>query len=170
MNFRGHLDQARQWLFSFWAACNAREQKMLAAGALTAGFGLTYALLINPALAGREKLNNDLPMLRQQVAQMQTLSKEASSLSAKNASNTIRMSKENIEAALARNGLQSQSVMLTGDYAKVQLASVSFIGTLNWLDDMQRNMQVLVTDAKIVALEKPGMVNASLTLQQPGKE
>ena len=170
MKLKEQLDQTRQWLFSFWAARNAREQKILAAGALTAGFGLAYALLINPALAGREKLNSDLPMLRQQVAQMQALSKEAGSLSAKNASNTIRMSRENIEAALARNGLQPQSVMLSGDYAKVQLASVSFAGMLNCLDDMQKNMQVTVADAKIVALDKPGMVNASLTLQQPGKE
>lgn len=170
MKFREQLDQTRQWLFSFWAARNAREQKILVAGLLTVGLGLAYALLINPALSGRSQLNNDLPMLRQQVARMQALSKEASSLSARTASQTIHMSKENIEAAFARNGLQPQSVMLSGDYAKVQLASASFSGMLNCLDDLQKNMQVSVADAKITALDKPGMVNASLTLQQPGRD
>jgi len=69
-------------------------------------------------------------MLRQQVAQMQALSREAAALSAKPATPLIEMSKQNIEAALARNGLKPQSVMLTGDFAKVQLASVSFAGTM----------------------------------------
>lgn len=170
MKLREQLDHTRQRLFSFWAARNAREQKILAAGVLTAGFALAYALLINPALSGRGQLNNNLPMLRQQVAHMQALSREAATLSAKTALQTIRMSKENIEAALGRNGLQSQSVMLSGDYAKVQLASVSFAGILNCLDDMQKSMQVSVADAKIVALDKPGMVNASLTLHQSEKE
>jgi general secretion pathway protein M len=96
------------------------------------------------------------------------LSKEAAALSGKSASPLIAMSKENIEAALARNGLKPQSVMLTGDFAKVQLAAVSFAGTLNWLDDMQKTALLSVVDANIVALDKPDMVNATFTLRQPG--
>jgi general secretion pathway protein M len=109
-------------------------------------------------------------VLRQQVAQMQALSKEAAALSGKSAAPLIAMSKENIEAALARNGLKPQSVMLTGDFAKVQLAAVSFAGTLNWLDDMQKTALLSVVDANIVALAQPDMVNATFTLRQPGKD
>ena len=97
----------------------------------------------------------EMAQVGQQVAQMQVLSKEALALSGKSATPLITMSKENIETALARNGLKPQSVMLTGDYAKVQLAAASFAGTLNWLDDMQKNALVSVVDANIVRWLNP---------------
>jgi general secretion pathway protein M len=170
MNLTGLLNKFRQSFSEFLAARDARERAMLEVAALVMAFGLAYVLLIDPAIAGRDQLNKNLPELRQQVAQMQVLSKEALALSGKSATPLITMSKENIETALARNGLKPQSVMLTGDYAKVQLAAASFSGTLNWLDDMQKNALVSVVDANIVALAQPDMVNAILTLRQPRNE
>ena len=79
------------------------------------------------------------------------------------------MTKENIEAALARSGLKAQNVMLSGDFAKVQLSAVSFANTLYWLDDMQKTARLSATDANIVALSQPDMINATFTLSQPGK-
>jgi general secretion pathway protein M len=169
MNLTGLLNQSRQSFSEFWAVRDARERAMLAAAALVVTFGLAYALLIDPALAGRDRLNKNLPELRQQVAQLQALAKEAAALSGKSAAPLIAMSKETIEAALARNGLKPQSVMLTGDFAKVQLAAVSFAGTLNWLDDMQKTALLSVVDVNIVALAQPDMVNATFTLRQQGK-
>ena len=170
MNLTGLLNQSRQSFSEFWAVRDTRERAMLAVAALVVTFGLAYALLIDPALSGRDQLNKNLPVLRQQVAQMQALSKEAATLSGKSASPLIAMSKENIEAALARNGLKPQSVMLTGDFAKVQLSAVSFAGTLNWLDDMQKTALLSVVDANIVVLAQPDMVNATFTLRQPSHE
>ena len=170
MNLTGLLNQSRQSFSEFWAVRDARERAMLAVAALVVTVGLAYALLIDPALSGRDQLNKNLPVLRQQVAQMQALSKEAAALSGKSASPLIAMSKENIEAALARNGLKPQSVMLTGDFAKVQLSAVSFAGTLNWLDDMQKTALLSVVDANIVVLAQPDMVNATFTLRQQGKD
>ena len=170
MNLTGLLNQSRQSFSEFWAVRDARERAMLAVAALVVTFGLAYALLIDPALSGRDQLNKNLPVLRQQVAQMQALSKEAAALSGKSAAPLIAMSKENIEAALARNGLKPQSVILTGDFAKVQLAAVSFAGTLNWLDDLQKTALLSVIDANIVALPQPDMVNATFTLRQPSHE
>jgi len=170
MNLTGLLNQSRQSFSEFWAVRDARERAMLAVAALVVTVGLAYALLIDPALSGRDQLNKNLPVLRQQVAQMQASSKEAAALSGKSASPLIAMSKENIEAALARNGLKPQSVMLTGDFAKVQLSAVSFAGTLNWLDDMQKTALLSVVDANIVVLAQPDMVNATFTLRQPSHE
>jgi general secretion pathway protein M len=170
MNLTALLNQSRQSFSEFWAVRDARERAMLTAAAAVAVSGLLYALLIAPALSGREQLNKNLPLLRQQVAQMQALSKEAAALSGKSASPLIAMSKENIEAALARNGLKPQSVILTGDYAKVQLAAVSFAGTLAWLDDMQKNALLSVVDANIVALAQADLVDVTLTLRKAGNE
>jgi general secretion pathway protein M len=174
MKLIGLLDQSRLSFLEFWAVRDARERAMLAVAALVVTSGLVYALLIDPALTGRERLNKSLPELRWQVAQMQALSIEAAALSGKSAppltgisAAPLRsMSKQNIEAALARNGLKPQSVVLTGDFAKVQLASASFAGTLNWLDDMQKTTLLSVVDANIAALTQPDMVNATFTLRQ----
>jgi general secretion pathway protein M len=170
MNLTGRFDQSRQSFSAFWTMRDARERAMLAAGTLVVTFGLVYALLIDPALTGRTQLNKSLPVLRQQVAQMQALSKEAAALSGKSVSPSIVMAKENIEAALFRNGLKPQSVMVTGDFAKVQLNAASFAGTMNWLDDMQKTALISVVDANIVALDQPGMVNATFTLHQQRNE
>jgi general secretion pathway protein M len=168
MNLANLLAQSRQSFSEFWAVRDARERAMLAMAALVVTFGLAYALLIDPALSGRGRLHKNLPVLRQQVAQMQTLAKEAAAFSANPAAPLLAMSRENIEAALARNGLKPQNVMLTGDFAKVQLTAASFAATLNWLDDMQKTALLSVVDANIVALDKPDMVNATFTLRQPG--
>ena len=171
MNLNGILQQSRLSFSEFWAVRDARERAMLAVAALVVTLGLAYALLIDPALSGRDRLNKNLPVLRLQVAQMQTLAKEAAAaMAGKSATPIPAMSKQNIEAALARNGLKPQSVMMTGEFAKVQLASVSFASTLNWLDDMQKSALLSVADANIVALAQPDMVNATFTLSQQRHE
>ncbi len=166
MNLSGVLDQSRQSFSEFWSVRDTRERVMLAVAALVSTFGLAYALLIDPALAGRERLMKNLPVLRQEVAQMQALSKEAAALSGKTAAPLLAMSQENIEASLARNGLKPLNVMLTGDFVKVQFSAVSFAGTLNWLDDMQRTALLSVVDANIVTQIQPGMIDATFTLRQ----
>lgn len=166
MNLSSLFNQSRQSFSEFWAARDARERAMLAAAAIVVALYLIYALLAAPALTGREQLSKNMPVLRQQVAQMQALSKEITALSGISAPPIPAMSKESIEAALARKGLKPQSVILTGDFAKVQLAAVSFAGTLSWLDDMQKNVLLSVTDANIVALAQSDLVDVTLTLRQ----
>jgi general secretion pathway protein M len=170
MNLTGLLNQFSLSFSEFWAARNAREQAMLAVAALVVAFALAYAVLIDPALTGRERLNKSLPVLRQQVAQMRTLSDQAAALSAKPVVPPMPMTRDSIESALARNGLKAQSVMLSGDFAKVQLGAVSFANTLYWLDDMQKTSRLSATDANVVVLDKPDTVNATFTLRQPGHE
>ena len=173
MSLASLFEQSRQSFSEFWMVRNARERAMLAVTALVVAFSLAYVLLIAPALFGREQLNKNLPKLRQQVAWMQALSKEAATLSGKaglsaSASSTapLTISREVIDATLARNGLKAQNVMLTGDFVKIQFASVSFSGTLHSLDDMQKNALLFVVDANTVALAQPDMINATFTLHQ----
>lgn len=170
MSLNNLLNQSRQSFAEFWAARKHRERAMLAATAAVVTLCLIYATMIAPALTGREHLNIDLPVLRQQVAQMQALSKEASALSGKTAPSIAAISREGIEAALARKGLKPQSVALTGDLAKVQLAAVSFAAMLGWLDEMQKSAGFSVVDANIVALAQADTIDATLTLRQQRSE
>jgi general secretion pathway protein M len=170
MNLTGLMDRSRLSFSDFWTARDARERAMLSAAAMVVVLGLTYLLLIEPALAGRKKIINDLPHLRQQVAQLQALTKEAKVLSAMPAPAVAAISKQMIEDALSRNGMKPKSVILTGDYAKVQLAAVSFASMLAWLDEMQRTAMLAVVDANIVALTQADLVDATLTLRQARNE
>ena len=166
MNLNGLMQRSRQSFSEFWGARDARERVVLAVAAVIAMFGLIFVSLLYPALTGRDQLNKDLPALRQQVALLQALSKEAAAFSGKAALPVAPITRENIDAALARKGLKPQSVTLSDDLVKVQLAAASFSGTLSWLDDMQKTALLSVVDANIVALAKPDTINATLTLRQ----
>lgn len=170
MNLTGLLKLSRLSFSEFWAVRDARERALLTAAIAAAMLGLIYVLLVDPALTGRNKLNRDLPLLRQQVAQMQALSKKAAALAGKPAATVAAITREQIETSLVRKGLKLQSLLLTGDYAKVQLASVSFAGTLSWLDEMQKSTLLSVVDANIVAQNQPDLVNATFTLRQAGND
>lgn len=169
MNLTSLVNQTRQSFSAFWAVRDARERLMLAAAAAVVTLSLTYALLIAPALSGREQLGKSLPELRQQVAQLQAMSKEAAALSGKSAAPVSVISKESIEASLARKGLKPQSVILAGELVKVQLSAVSFGNTLGWLDDIQKTA-ISVVDANIVALAQADTVDVTLTLRQKRAE
>jgi general secretion pathway protein M len=170
MSLSNTLNRSAQSFSEFWNARNARERRLLAAATVVVILGLLYALLIGPALSGRDQLNKSLPQQRQQVAQLQAMAKEAAGLSAKAAPSVPAMSRESIEAALARKGLKAQTVALTGDVARVQLSSASFAGLIGWLDDMQKTALLSVVEANIVAQAQPDTVNATLTLRQQKSE
>lgn len=154
-------------LSAFWSERNKREQNMLAAAAVVVVLGLVYALLIDPALSGRADLEKKLPNLRQQAAEVQALSKEASAVGSKtNTAPPPAMTRESIESALGRKGLKAQSVSVTGELAKVQLNGVPFSATTEWLAEMQRTARVSVLEATVEAQEQPDTVNANLTLRQ----
>lgn len=170
MNPTSLIVLAKQAYSDFWAKRDARERAMLGLAALVVAFGMIYALLVDPALSGRDRLNKNLPLLRQQFVLMQALAKQATELSGSSAAPLPPVSSENIVAALARNGLKSQNITVTGKSVKVLLATASFAGIMDWLAELQKTARLVVVDADIVALPQPDMVNASITLQQPTHE
>ncbi len=164
------MNQAKQSFYQFWAARSGQERKMLTAAAFVIVLAAIYVLLIEPAREGRKQLTRNLPELRQQVAQIQALSKEAAVLSSKPAFTTPTLTRDNIEAALARKGLKPQKLTLSGDQVQIKLASASFVETLGWLEEMQSTTMLTVIDADIIALPEAGKVDATLSLRQQRNE
>jgi general secretion pathway protein M len=162
----GKVNGLKQSVSTFWSERNQRERNMLLAAMMVVVFGLFYMLLIDPAMSGRKDLEKKLPALRQQAAEVQAMAKEASRLSGKTAAPAATVTKESLEASLARKGLKPQSVALTGEIVKVQLSSASFAGTIDWLDEMQRTARLSVVDANIETQAQPDTVNAILTLRR----
>lgn len=170
MSLTSTLNGLTHPLSTFWSARNARERMLIAVAMMVIVLGLFYLLLIDPALSGRERLSKNLPVLRQQVAELQSMAREAGGLSAKGAPTAAPLSKESLEAGLVQKGLKPQNVALTGDTARVQLAAVPFAGVINWLDEMQKTALLSVVEANVVALPEAGQVNATFTLRQQKSE
>ena len=166
MNLATLFQQSKQSFWEFWAARDARERIMLAAGAVVVGLALIYLTLIDPALSGRAQTNKNLPLLRQQVAQMQAMAIEATALPSPSANSQTTLSRELILATMTGKGLPIQTVTVSGDQVTVQLATASFAATMAWLDEIQKSARLAVVEANIVALDQPDMVNAKLTLRQ----
>lgn len=170
MSSLGKLSGVKQTASNFWSERNRRERIMLTAAIVVIVLGLFYLLLIDPAASGRKDLEKKLPALRQQAAEVRALAKEASGLSGSSAAPVPAMTRDSLEASLTRKGLKPQSVTLTGELAKVQLAAVSFAGTVDWLDELQRTARLSVVDANIEAQAQADTVNATVTLRQQRSE
>lgn len=157
---------ARERLGAFWLERDARERKILSVAGTVVVLALMYLVLFNPPLEGRAQLDKTLPQLRQQAAQLQSLATLASQFAQQPPAPVIPATRDNIEAALARNNLKAQSVLLTGDMLKVQFTNASFAALVNWLDEQQRSARFVVSEAVIDVQPTLDMVNATLTLRR----
>lgn len=150
----------------FWDARSAQERTLLTIGAMLVLLALVYSVLIAPAVGGRAQLQKDLPLLRQQAAELQSLAQQAVALSGQAPSQVSAMSRGSLTSSLAVRGLTAQSVGMTGDVAKLQFSGVPFAKLINWLDALRRENRIAVQDASIVAQPGAGLVDATVTLHQ----
>jgi general secretion pathway protein M len=164
------LNRYAQPLQDFWSARNTRERNMLSIAAAAIALALVYLLLIDPALEGREQMRKTLPNLRQQVAQIQALSKEAGDLADRDAPVVEPVSRASVEAALSRNGLKAQNLTVNNEMVVAQFSGASFSQLIRWLQDMQKTAMATVVESNIVAQDQPDSVNATLTLRQQRNE
>jgi len=160
------IQEARARADAFWQARTEQERRFLAVGGAVVGLALFYSLLIAPALDGRARLDKELPQLRQQVAEMQAMAREAATLQGQGNIAPPPMTKDSLNAGLAARGLNPQSVTITGEYAKLQFSGAQFAGLVVWLDAIRNDSRIAVVDASFTAQDTPGMVNATLTLRQ----
>ena len=160
------LGRYKHMASAFWQARTEQERQFLSVGGGLAALALLYAVLIGPAVAGRARLQKELPLLRQEAAEIETLARQAGELARLAPAPAAPMSRASLTAALAAQGLQAQTLSLTGEYAKLQLNGASFAALSAWLDGQRRDSRVLVQEASIVALPTAGLVDASITLRQ----
>ncbi|HEV2611157.1 MAG TPA: type II secretion system protein GspM [Noviherbaspirillum sp.] len=160
------LGGIKRSISTFWSERNQRERTMLSVAIAVIVAGLFYVLLIDPAISGRQDLEKKLPDMRRQAAELQALARETTALSGKSAGAAPAFTRENIEASLQRKGLKADNVAMTGELARVQLKSVSFASTVEWLEEIQRTARVSVVEANFEGLAAIDTVNAALTLRQ----
>ena len=150
---------------SFWDARTPRERRILAVGGGLLLLVLCWLLLIEPALQGREQWKKALPALRADYAQMQSLSQQAASAPAPSAA-APAPDRAAIERGLADHGMKAQSLNVSEDGVRVTLTDVSFSALTDWMQQVQRDAQLVVDVAGITARDRIDRVDANLSLRR----
>ena len=155
----------QQWTL-FWQQRNGRERSLLMLAAGVIALALLYLLLLDPALAGRAKLQQQIPQLRQQVAEMSALSGQHTKLEAGLSQILDPVSREVLEKSLAARGIQTQNLSVSDDMVRLQITTVEYAQLMAWLVEMQKTAKLTVEEARLNALPESGQVNVNLTLKQ----
>ena len=163
------MDQFKQQFDSYWQARSAQERKILTLGAVFVLAVLIYLALIAPALEGKKQLDEEIPKLRLEAAQMQALIAEAKQYAGLAQTPVPQVTKEVLEPMLTQRGLTPGNIAVTSDFTKIQLTNVPFAALASWIAEVQKVHRLTVLDATIVAQATLGNVNASLTLRQAGQ-
>lgn len=150
----------------FWQQRDARERRMLTAGAAVVAVALVYGVLFSPAWSGRASLQKSIPLLRQQVAQMDVLSKQSAQLNGALSEVIVPVSRESIDTSLTRRSVKSQVLVVTDDVVRLQLESIAYSSLMEWLLEVQKTMRLTVEEARVTGLAESGMVSVTLTLKQ----
>ncbi|MFZ6658680.1 type II secretion system protein GspM [Undibacterium sp. TJN19] len=150
----------------FWRARAQRERTMLISCALLIVLALTYAIFLGPALSGRKQLQNSIPELNQQLAEMTELSKQQTGFAASLSEVITSVNKEQLEASLTRRGIKAQTLGVADEIVRVQITAASYANLMEWLVEMQKASRLTVEEAKLIALPESGQVSATLTLKQ----
>ncbi len=166
MSGPGVLTQIKEQASLYWMARTEQERKYLAVGGAVAALALVYAVFIGPALDGRAELQKALPELRIKAANVQALALQAGELAGRPAPQVTPMTRETLAASLASRSLATQSLVMTGDFAKIQMNGVSFANLYAWLDAQRRENRITVQDIALTAATPVGNVDAVLTLRQ----
>jgi general secretion pathway protein M len=171
MNGANVFNQLREQFNVAWQGRTEQERRYLTIGGATALAIIVWAALIDPAWTGRKALEKSLPQMRQQAAELQGMALEASRLKSQPAAQAAPMSRESLASSLGARGIKPESLVVTGEFVKLQVKDVAFASLVGWLDEQRRASRILVQEMALTGQEaKPGVVDGTLTLRQTGLE
>lgn len=158
--------------FARWQAMNGRERWLVSGCVVFLVLVFGYFVAFKPAWDGRNKLQEQLPVMRAKLANMESMATEVKSLRNVRAS---RLSAAAVRTELQRlldaAGLDSQASVDAGqEVVRVKFDRVSFDAMNNWLFQVVRDVKVRVVDVSIKRGASPGRVAATISLQRPGVE
>lgn len=160
------INKFKDQLNLYWLARTEQERKYLSVGGIVVLLALVYSLFVAPALEGRAKLKKELPELRQKAAELQALALQAADLARQGVPQAPPMTRESLAASLSARGIKPESLVMTGEYAKIQVNAVSFANLYAWAEAQRRESRIGVLEAAITAGTPAGQVDAVLTMRQ----
>jgi type II secretory pathway component PulM len=155
-----------QHIAETWKSRTLRERRVLLIGATLLAVLLIWWSLIDPALSTRKKMQEQLPELQAQSAQLQALAKEVAELPAAPPAGQP-LSRQALEYLLTASGLKAQQITMADNTVTLNFSDVSFVVLTEWLQKVQREQQLFVIEATVTARERLDRVDATLSLQRP---
>ncbi len=160
------LTELKQALAQFWQQRAPREQKILMVAGLLLAALFAYGVLFAPAWQGRQKMQLDLPELRQQQANLLALIQQYQGLSAQGNQSVAPVTREVLSASLNRRGIVSSTLGISDEVVRLQIPKAHYSEVMEWLTEMQRAHRLGVEEIKVLSLPEAQQVSVSLSLRQ----
>ena len=157
---------ARQRIAAAWQGLTLRERRLLMLGSASLVVLLCWFWVIDPAIKTRKKMQQQLPELRAQAAQLRALAQEVADLPPA-APVAQALSREALEHSLMDSGLKADQITLVDGKLTLSFSDVPFSTLTDYLQKAQREQQLIVTEATMTARDRLDRVDAKLSLQRP---
>jgi len=157
---------SREPLATFWQARSARERSVL-----VGGFGLVvvllgYMLLWRPMLQDIARLQEQLPRLRAEAAQIGRAGDEVARLRGKALPATQNQQQllPLMERSAATHGLQGIFAQASNGPSRIRASfeRAPFNAWISWVDELHRTHRIVLVSGKLSALDAPGIVRAQV--------
>ncbi len=154
----------------FWQNLGARERRILILMSIVLGAAILYLLAFEPAWVGRKKLEKSLPLLRQEVAQVDALAAEIKRTGAQVLTSApLRGLRDEMQRSLERAGLKAAALTGNDDAVDVKLSGVSFQEVLAWQQSVQKDLRVKTVRFSVARDTKAGAVSVQASFEPPRK-
>jgi type II secretory pathway component PulM len=156
-----------------WRGASVRERRLLAATGLLVAAAAFFVLFVEPAWQGRVALARELPVLREQLAQMVALREELREIgqapAAPDSAGGLRSRVPQLEASLRAAGLEPalRKLELQGELIELRFAAAPHEVWFGWLASLPGEMRLKVVDLSVSREGAPGLVSARVVLEAP---
>jgi general secretion pathway protein M len=153
-------------LTEWFEAREPREKRLLVAG------GALLAVVLLYSLDGCSRIRASLPLLQDEVAQMQTQLDEVRSLkgaAAIRAPQGLAL-RDALTTSLSQAGIPAPQITVLGKGVQVEVKNVPFGVWMGWLDEVRRSDHVRVVSAHATGEAQPGHANVSVTVQPAAEQ
>ena len=154
-------------LRAWWLGLARRERVMTAAAGSFVLLALLYLIAIEPAWKARERLGAELPRLRAQAAEVNSLAQEARQLTSRGAAvESAATAKTALEQSLARANLGGARVaMLDERRVAVSAKTVPVTQWLAWAEEAARESRLRIAAVRISRTSVRAVVDAEATFE-----
>ena len=154
-------------LRTWWLGLARRERAMTAAAGSFVLLALLYLIAIEPAWKARERLGAELPRLRAQAAEVNSLAQEARQLASRGtAVESAATAKVALEQSLARANLGAVRVTVVDERrVAVSAGAVPVTQWLAWAEEAARESRLRIAAVRISRTSVRAVVEAEATFE-----
>ena len=154
-------------LRAWWLGLARRERAMTAAAGSFVLLALLYLIAIEPAWKARERLGAELPRLRAQAAEVNSLAQEARQLASRGtAVESAATAKVALEHSLARANLGAVRVTVVDERrVAVSAGAVPVTQWLAWAEEAARESRLRIAAVRISRTSVRAVVEAEATFE-----